>query len=135
VFNIVIATSIPILLASIDRVLNVDPVLTGTAKTLGQTTSRIFRTVLLPAALPSIATGLRTSMAIALIVGVSSEMILSPDGLGHRVVYAQRMLRIPELYASVFTLALAGYLLNHLLQLGEQLLLSWHYLASHRKAH
>ena len=69
--------------------------------------------MLLPAALPHIVTGLRVGIAIALIVGISSEMIMSAEGLGRRVLYAQRMLQIPDLYAGILTLATVGYLLNH----------------------
>jgi ABC-type nitrate/sulfonate/bicarbonate transport system permease component len=132
IFVVTLATVIPILLASIDGVRGVDPVLIATARTLGQGTARIFRTVLLPAAAPSILTGLRVSIAIALIVGVSSEMMLSPDGLGRRVVYAQRMLRIPDLYAGVLTLALLGFALNRGFLLIEHRLIGWRRAASVR---
>jgi ABC-type nitrate/sulfonate/bicarbonate transport system permease component len=126
IFVVVLATVIPILLATIDGVRGVDPLLLDTARTLGQGTTRIFRTVLLPAALPSIATGLRVAIAIALIVGISSEMMMSPDGLGRRVVYAQRMLRIADLYAGVLTLAILGFLLNRGFLLLEGRFLGWH---------
>jgi NitT/TauT family transport system permease protein len=126
IFIVTLATTIPILLATKDGVHSVDSVLIGTARTLGQSTSRIFRTVLLPAALPSIITGLRVSIAIALVVGISSEMIMSPDGLGHRVMYAQRLLQITNLYAGVLTLAALGYVLNQVFRAIERWLLIWH---------
>lgn len=127
IFVVVVATTIPILLATIDGVRNVDPLLVDTARTLRQGTARIFRTVLLPAALPSIVTGLRVSIAIALIVGISSEMMLSTDGLGRRVVYAQRTFKISELYAGVLTLAALGYFLNRAFLTFEARLIGWHY--------
>lgn len=134
IFVVVLATVIPILLATIDGVRGVDPLLLDTARTLGQGTARIFRTVLLPAALPSIATGLRVAIAIALIVGISSEMMMSPDGLGRRVVYAQRMLRIADLYAGVLTLAILGFLLNRAFLLLEGRFLGWHRRATRSEA-
>jgi ABC-type nitrate/sulfonate/bicarbonate transport system permease component len=126
IFVVVLATTIPILLATIDGVRGVDPLLIDTARTLGQSTSRIFRTVLLPAAMPSITTGLRVAIAIALIVGISSEMMLSADGLGRRVVYAQRLLQIPDLYAGVLTLAILGFVLNRGFLVIERRLVGWH---------
>lgn len=126
IFVVVLATTIPILLATIDGVRGVDPLLVDTARTLGQSTSRIFRTVLLPAALPGIATGLRVAIAIALIVGISSEMMLSADGLGRRVVNAQRMLQIADLYAGVLTLAVLGFVLNRGFQIVEKRFVGWH---------
>jgi NitT/TauT family transport system permease protein len=134
IFVVVLATTVPILLATIDGVRNVDPLLVDTARTLGQSTSRIFRTVLLPAAMPSIATGLRVAVAIALIVGISSEMMLSTDGLGKRVVYAQRMLQIPDLYAGVITLAVLGFALNRACLFAESRLIGWHRRATRSEA-
>ena len=61
-FVVFFATSVPILLSTIDGVRAVDPVLIGTARTLGRGDAQVFRSVLLPAALPYIATGLRISM-------------------------------------------------------------------------
>lgn len=124
---IVLATTIPILLGAVDGVRSVDPVLIGTARTLGQSTWRIFRTVLLPAALPAIVTALRVSTAIALIVGISSEMMLSSDGLGHRIVIAQRMFQVSSVYAGILALAVLGYTLNRTFVMLERHLLRWHY--------
>jgi ABC-type nitrate/sulfonate/bicarbonate transport system permease component len=53
-------------------------------------------------------------------------MIMSAEGLGRRVVYAQRMLRVPELYAGVITLALLGYGFNRAFLLLEDRILGWH---------
>jgi NitT/TauT family transport system permease protein len=123
---IFIATAVPILLSTVDGVRDVDPILISTARTFRRSTGQIFRTVLLPAALPHIVTGLRVGIAIALIVGISSEMIMSAEGLGRRVLYAQRMLRIPDLYAGILTLAALGYVLNRVFLLLETRVLHWH---------
>jgi NitT/TauT family transport system permease protein len=123
---IFIATAVPILLSTVDGVRDVDPILVSTARTFRRSTGQVFRTVLLPAALPHIVTGLRISIAIALIVGISSEMIMSAEGLGRRVLYAQRTLRIPDLYAGILTLAALGYLLNRAFLLLEDRMLRWH---------
>ena len=95
-------------------------------RTLGRSTTEIFRTVLLPAALPHIAIGLRIGIATALLVGIASEMLLSSEGLGNRVVYAQRTFDITGLYAGVLTLATLGFLLNRAFMLLEARVLRWH---------
>jgi len=121
-----LATAIPILLASVDGVRTVDPILIGSAKTLGKSTAEIFRTVLLPAAFPHIAVGLRIGVATALLVGISAEMLLSSEGLGHRVVYAQRTFDISGIYAGVLTLATLGFALNKIAMYFEARALRWH---------
>jgi ABC-type nitrate/sulfonate/bicarbonate transport system permease component len=130
IFVVFFATSIPILLATVDGVRSVDPVLLSTARTLGRGTVQVFRTVLLPAALPHIVTSLRIAIALALIVAVSAEMVLSSQGLGFSVLYAQRMLRIPELYTGVLTLAAVGYAVNRLFVVLENRVIGWHRRAS-----
>jgi NitT/TauT family transport system permease protein len=124
-FVVFIAAVIPILLASLDGVRSVDPVLIDSACTLGRGRMAIIRSVLLPAALPHIVTGLRIGMAQALIVAVSSEMVLSAEGLGHRVLYAQRLLDISGLYAGVLMLAVVGYVLNRVLVVIENSIVGW----------
>ena len=123
---VAMAAVVPVLLSTADGVRSVDPVLIGTAQTFGNPASCVFRTVLLPAALPQIMTGLRVAMAIALVVGISSEMIMSSEGLGHRIVYAQHMLKIPDVYAGIVTLAFLGFALNRALLWGERSVLGWH---------
>jgi ABC-type nitrate/sulfonate/bicarbonate transport system permease component len=76
--------------------------------------------------MPYMVTGLRIGMTQALVVAVSSEMILSSEGLGYRVLYAQRTIDIPGHYAGVLTLALLGYLLNRGLLIMENYVVAWH---------
>jgi ABC-type nitrate/sulfonate/bicarbonate transport system permease component len=64
-------------------------------------------------------------IAQALIVAVCLELVLSSDGLGHRVLYAQRTLDIAGLYAGVLTLAAVGYGLNRLFVALETLIVGW----------
>lgn len=120
------AAVIPILSSTVDGVCTVDPILIQTARTMGRRTGEIFRTVLLPAALPHVATGLRISLTIALLVGISSEMLVGSEGLGRRVVYAQRVLDISGLYAGVLTLATLGFALNRLCLFLQDRFLGWH---------
>ena len=121
-FVVFFASFMPILLSTIDGVRTVDPTLIDTSKTLG----RIFLQVILPAAMPHIVTGMRTSIALALIVAVSSEMIMSSEGLGWSVLYAQRTMRIPETYAGILALATMGYLINRAFVALEARMIAWH---------
>ena len=48
---------------------------------IGLAPAAIMRRIDLPAALPQIATGIRLSLSLALLVGISSEMLLSSNGM------------------------------------------------------
>lgn len=106
----VYACSWPILLNTIDGVRSVDRVLFATAATFRLTSWARFWKVVLPAASPQIVTGLRVSLAIALILVVTSEMVVSNDGLGYYVLESQRTFQLPQMYAAVVALGMIGYL-------------------------
>jgi ABC-type nitrate/sulfonate/bicarbonate transport system permease component len=81
----------------------------------------------LPSASPYIFTGMRVSLAVALIVMVISEMIAASNGIGYFVLAAERGFKIREMYAGIVTLALVGYLMNRIFVAIENRLLAWHH--------
>ena len=83
--------------------------------------------VVLPASSPYIFTGMRVSLAVALIVMVISEMVAASSGIGYFILSAQRGFKIRDMFAGVLTLALLGYVLNRLFLLIENRVLAWHY--------
>jgi ABC-type nitrate/sulfonate/bicarbonate transport system permease component len=118
-----VAAVFPILLNTYQGVRDIDPVVVDTGRTLGLRRGAILREVALPAALPSVLTGMRISLGIAFIVVVVAEMIIGNDGMGHLILDSQRTFRIPAMYAGIFTLAVVGYLLNWLFLRVESVLL------------
>lgn len=102
----------PILVNTIDGVRAVDPLLVQTGRTFGLGRWRILRRIILPAASPYIVTGLRISLAIALILVTTAEMIAGSRGLGFFILDEERSLRISHMYAGVVLVAALGYLLN-----------------------
>jgi ABC-type nitrate/sulfonate/bicarbonate transport system permease component len=126
VFVIALACVWPVLLNTIDGVAGVDPTLLDTAKAYGvRRRDRILR-LLLPAASPQIFAGMRSSLSLALILMVISEMVASTNGIGYFVVQAQRSFDIPEMWAGILLLGLLGYVLNAILALVERRVLRWH---------
>lgn len=122
----VYACSWPILLNTIDGVRSVDRVLVNTAATFRVSPWERFWKVMLPAASPQIVTGLRVSLAIALILVTTSEMVISNDGLGFYILDRQRSFQIPEMYAAIVALAILGYALNRLFLALDSLAMAWH---------
>lgn len=122
----VYACSWPILLNTIDGVRSVDRVLVNTAATFRVSPWERFWKVMLPAASPQIATGLRVSLAIALILVTTSEMVISNDGLGFYILDRQRSFQIPEMYAGIVALAILGYALNRLFLALDGWAMAWH---------
>jgi ABC-type nitrate/sulfonate/bicarbonate transport system permease component len=116
----------PILLNTIDGVRSVDRILFATAATFRLSPWARFWKVVLPAAAPQIVTGLRVSLAIALILVTTAEMVVSNDGLGYYVLDSQRTFRMPQMYAAVVALGVIGYALNRVFLAIDAWAMAWH---------
>ncbi|HLI26064.1 MAG TPA: ABC transporter permease [Chloroflexota bacterium] len=125
-FVVAYAALWPILLNTLYGVLAVDPLLLDTARTFRLGAVRSALRVTLPAASPYIATGLRISTSIALILVITAELVASRSGLGYAVRAAEQASRVPEVYAGVLTIAVVGFLLNALFVALEGRVLAWH---------
>jgi ABC-type nitrate/sulfonate/bicarbonate transport system permease component len=124
-FVITLAGVFPVLLNTYSGVQGVDPVLIDTGRTLGTPRLSILRKIVLPASLPSILTGVRISLGIALIVSVVAEMISGTNGLGYFIIDKQRSFRVPEVFAGILALGLLGYALNLVFLQLERYVLRW----------
>ncbi|MEV4257351.1 ABC transporter permease [Spirillospora sp. NPDC049652] len=116
----------PVLINTADGVRTVDPLQLETARVFGmRAPSRLLR-VVLPAAMPKIFAGLRTSLGFALILMVISELIGSTAGIGSRLIGAQRDFELPTMWAGIVMLGVFGFLFNALFLLVERRLLAWY---------
>lgn len=127
IFMIAFATLFPVLLNTYSGVRSVDPIQLQTARTFGVSGYKLLSQIVLPASAPYIFTGMRVSLAVALIVMVISEMVAASSGIGYFILSAQRGFKVREMFAGVLTLAMLGYILNHLFLMIESRVLAWHY--------
>jgi ABC-type nitrate/sulfonate/bicarbonate transport system permease component len=125
IFMVAFASFFPVLLNTISGVMNVDRVLIDTGRTFGLSRMQMITKVVLPSASVYIRTGMRISLAVALIVTVLAEMVTGNDGIGFFILSSQRSFHIAEMYAAVIALAIVGYALNHLFLFIESRLLAW----------
>ncbi len=77
---------------------------------LGCRGSRVFRRIVLPAALPSIFTGLRLSLGIAWVIIVVGEMTGVPQGLGAVIMDARQLSRTDLVICGMIVIGVAGFL-------------------------
>jgi ABC-type nitrate/sulfonate/bicarbonate transport system permease component len=115
----------PILVNTYSGVVGIDPVLIETGRTLGLRRGEILRRIVFRATVPHILTGMRISLAIALIVVVVAEMVAGSSGIGYFILDQQRTFRVPEMFAGIFTLGVLGYGANALFLLAETRILHW----------
>jgi len=104
-----------IFMNTVSGVKNVDPLLVKSARSMGVSDIEMFKKVVLPAATPSIFTGLRYGGTVALILLVAAEMLGAKSGLGYAVNNWQLLFLIPEMFAAIITLTLLGLVVNYIL--------------------
>lgn len=123
---IVISAFWPVLINTIDGIRRVEPLLLETARSLhlGRATRAFL--VTLPAALPSIMSGLRIALGFSMIMMVVAEMLGSANGIGYLVLYAQQTFNVTGTYGGVLLLAVLGLLLDTIFVLIERRALAWH---------
>src|SRR6266545_432353 len=100
-FLTVFAAVWPMLFNTRYGVRNVDPLQIDSARVQGVGGVELVRRVVLPAALPSIFTGLRLSASIAVVVTVVTELVAAGTGLGHYIDQNQQVGNAPEAFAGV----------------------------------
>ncbi|QBI20818.1 ABC transporter permease [Egibacter rhizosphaerae] len=126
VFLIVLGAVWPILLNTTDGVRSVDRAMIDMARAYNVGPwARTWR-IVVPAALPRVLAGMRTSIAIAIVLMVISEMYTSRDGLGMFVLQAQRTFSISDMWAGILLLGIIGYVGNFVFVRSERSLLHWH---------
>ena len=86
---------------------------------------RLFTAVLLPGSLPSIFTGLRLGLGFALIVVIAVEIVSSSRGLGALLWLSWQILKVEDMYATFFVIALVGAVLYYGLASLQRRLLPW----------
>jgi ABC-type nitrate/sulfonate/bicarbonate transport system permease component len=116
----------PVLLNTMYGIYDVDPAYVETARLFGRRRGEILRAVLLPAALPYVMTGARLASATALILAVTSEMVVGNAGLGAYVRDAEMSLRVDALYGGILVAGGLGVALNALFVAAGGRLLRWH---------
>lgn len=122
---VVYACSWPILLNTIAGVKSVDGLLIKSAQSMGVNQFTLFRKVILPAAVPTIFTGIRLAGATSILVLVAAEMIGAKAGLGYLIQYTQYSFQIPSMYAGIITISFIGLIINKVLLHIEQKFSAW----------
>ena len=115
----------PILLNTISGVRTVDPLLIKSARSLGLGPLRLFQKVVLPAAVPTIFTGIRLAGAFSILILIAAEMVGAKAGLGYLINYAQYNFAVPDMYAGIITISVIGLVVNQLLLAIERRFSTW----------
>ncbi len=115
----------PIILNTIAGVEQTPEVLVRAARSLGAKRLQIFRHVVLPAALPSIATGLAVGMGVAWFSLLAGEIISGQFGIGYFTWTAYHLIKYPDIIVGMLTIGLLGSLSTLAVRAATAPFLSW----------
>ena len=116
----------PLLVQTMYGVRDVDPVALDTARSFGVGWfERLYR-IKLPSAVPYIATGMRISSGVSLILAFTAELFMGNPGLGQKVNVAQSFGLENQLYAYALATGFLGVAIHLVSTAGERRALRWH---------
>ena len=115
----------PVLFNTVTGIMNVDPAIVKMARSVGIGKWQMFKKVLLPAAMPSVFTGIRMSAVFAFFMLIGAEMIGASSGLGFMILQAQATFQMPKMWVGIVTVAFLGILFNWILLQVEKKFSGW----------
>lgn len=116
----IIAAFFPTLLNTISGIKEVDYRYIEVAKNFTNNKRKIFEKVIIPATLPHIANGLRSSIIVTFLVTPPAEMIIGSDGLGQLIEKGAELLKSDLIILGQITLGLIGITLLKIFDIIEK---------------
>jgi len=116
----------PVVAATIIAIQGVERELLWSARNMGAGEREMLWQVVLPAALPTIMTGLQVALPLSLIVAVVTAMLMGGYGLGGAMMTASRFANSVGVFAGIVEIAVVGYALVKIMALTRRRLLIWH---------
>jgi NitT/TauT family transport system permease protein len=115
----------PIILNTVHGVEQTPEVLVRAAQTLGASRMQIFWNVTLPAALPSIATGLAIGMGVSWFSLLAGEIISGQYGIGYFTWNAYSLIKYPDIVVGMLVIGTLGTLSTMAVRKLTQPMLRW----------
>jgi NitT/TauT family transport system permease protein len=106
---------LPVALLTMAAIRNISPVYLKSARSMKLSQGQTIMTVLLPASLPEVVSGLRIGFTVTLLGVLLAEMFASKQGLGFLIINAMSLLQTEEMIAVAVLLFAFAALANALL--------------------
>ncbi len=127
IIMITIACFFPIIVQTIYGARRIEATMVDTIASFRIPVILRFRKVVLPAALPFIATGIRLSLSISILVAVAAEILTQVPGLGTQVSLARTGNQVAAAFVYTIYAGIMGVILTALWDFIERRMLAWHH--------
>jgi NitT/TauT family transport system permease protein len=122
---ILLGCMLPVTLGAFNGARSSEQVLVWSARSMGASRLRMLWDVVLPSAMPELLNGIRTALALAFILLVSSELIVAQKGFGYLIGFLGANGTYDAMYAVVFTVAFLGFAADRIYQMFVHRVLLW----------
>jgi len=116
---------LPVTLGAYNGARSSDRTLIWSSRSMGASRLRVLWDVVIPSAMPELLNGVRTALALSFILLVTSEQIVSRQGLGYLIGYLGANGSYDAMFAVVMTVALLGFGADRLYQMAMHRVLAW----------
>lgn len=116
---------LPTMLATAAGIQTIDPQLLLAARSMGATLSQRLVRVIIPAAIPTVLSGLRVGGALVIVGVVVSEMLISSAGIGYLISRYRTILDSPHVFAGVLLVLAMAIAFNAIIRLLERKAAIW----------
>jgi NitT/TauT family transport system permease protein len=124
-FVIAVAAFFPIVINTTAGVRQISTIHFEVAQNFGASPWHVLRHVILPGSSPMILAGMRLALNVSLSITTAIELLMANNGLGAMIWLSWQTLRIEELYAAIFCLALIGTAIRVTVIFLSRLLVPW----------
>ena len=116
---------LPTMLATAAGIQTIDPQLLLAARSMGATLSQRVTRVVIPAAIPTVLSGLRVGGALVIVGVVVSEMLISSAGIGYLISRYRTILDSPHVFAGILLVLAMAVAFNAAIRLIESRAAVW----------
>lgn len=113
-FIVVYATVFPVILNTLSGMAATPRNKIRMAQTFGAGKLRIYRSIVLPSAVPQIATGMRLALGYSFMSVVAAEMVAGSSGIGFFIYRARVFFDTPTMFAGIVILGVFGILFDRI---------------------
>ena len=104
---------------------NISPIYIRAASSLGATKRQIYRTIIIPAILPSLVSGFRIAAALAFGVAVAAEFMGAQSGIGFLIMVARRTLHTNTILLGTIIIGIESYIMDRIIRSISRYLCRW----------
>jgi ABC-type nitrate/sulfonate/bicarbonate transport system permease component len=116
---------LPVTIGAFNGARGSDQALVWSARSMGASRMRMLWDVVVPSSLPDLLNGIRTALALAFILMVTSELIVAREGLGNLIGYLGANGSYDAMYGVVLTVAFLGFAADRIYQIFMHRMLAW----------